>query len=345
MKKYLACLAILILATEGVAAETAVVTGGKINVRGQAKLNSEVVTQLQEGDTVTVLERIPIEKPKPGDPTVWAKIKLPANTPVWAFAPFIKNGEVTANRLNLRAGPGENYSVIGRVTKGTKVKEIRTVESWKEIEAPDETYAFVDSSLLKPTGGTEAETGVAAAPPGTTGASPAPTAAETPKVESTGTPAVAAAPAPVQPDAQPPITNITPEPEVKPVPDPLTSIPAGTQPPPLVEAAPAPTLPTPAATLPEVAPSQPEVDPGPAPKRVVRREGIVKVTKSIQAPTWYALVHPETGRTINYLNAEKLGVDLSVARGQKVIVLGEEGIDPRWPKYPVMELESIETAP
>src|SRR5437868_14564124 len=48
------------------AEETAVVTDHKINVRGQPSLYSEVVTQLQKGDTVTILERTNLTKPKPG---------------------------------------------------------------------------------------------------------------------------------------------------------------------------------------------------------------------------------------------------------------------------------------
>lgn len=68
------------------AAETATVTEHKINVRGQPALVGEVITQLQKGDTVTVLENVKVEKPKAGEPTNWAKIKLPANTPVWVFS-------------------------------------------------------------------------------------------------------------------------------------------------------------------------------------------------------------------------------------------------------------------
>ena len=41
-----------------------------------------------------------------------------------------------AQPLNLRAGPGENFSIVGRIDRGTPVKEIRTEKSWMEIEAP-----------------------------------------------------------------------------------------------------------------------------------------------------------------------------------------------------------------
>jgi uncharacterized protein YgiM (DUF1202 family) len=90
----LCCLGAMVWRTMS-AEQTAVVTEQKINVRGQPSLIGEVVTQLQKGDTVTVLEDVSLEKPKPGEPTNWAKIKLPANTPVWVFSSLIKDGVVT----------------------------------------------------------------------------------------------------------------------------------------------------------------------------------------------------------------------------------------------------------
>jgi hypothetical protein len=68
-------------------------------------------------------------------------------------------------------------------------------------------------------------------------------------------------------------------------------------------------------------------------------------TRSIQAPTWYELIHPETKATINYLFEDKLGLNLKEYRGQKVVVTGEEAIDSRWPSTPILELETLDVAP
>src|SRR5689334_10270888 len=124
------------LITARAAEETATVNEGKINVRGQPSLIGEVITQLKRGDEVSILEYVKNERAKGGEPTNWAKIKLPANTPVWVYAPMIKEGAVAATRLNLRAGPGDNYSVIGRLVKGDKISQIRAMGDWIEIEAP-----------------------------------------------------------------------------------------------------------------------------------------------------------------------------------------------------------------
>ncbi|MGZ8940804.1 MAG: SH3 domain-containing protein, partial [Limisphaerales bacterium] len=106
MRLYQILSVLLFLAAARAAEESAIVDEGRINVRGKPSLIGEVVTQLERGEKVTVLERITNSTPRPGDPTNWAKIKFPNNTPVWVFAPFVKDGVVSVSRLNVRAGRG-----------------------------------------------------------------------------------------------------------------------------------------------------------------------------------------------------------------------------------------------
>src|SRR5712671_5423372 len=137
MQRWVVCLAAGLWAMSAGAEESAVVNGNRVRVRGQATLKSEVITLLKKGETVTVLEEIAARKHKRGEPANWARIQLPPNTPVWVYAPYVEttNNTVNIKRLNLRAGPGENFSVIGRLDRGTGVKEIRTDGNWMEIEA------------------------------------------------------------------------------------------------------------------------------------------------------------------------------------------------------------------
>lgn len=363
----------LFFAVAGHGAETAIVTEGKINVRGKPSFVGEVITQLERGDKVTVLERIVLEKAKESEPTNWAKIKLPQNTPVWVFAPFIKEGKVAATRLNLRAGPGENYSVIGRLGRGDEVKIIRTVTEWMEIEAPEDTYAFIDSGLIRFEGDTNSvpqtanvaatqpaaqlESPTAVTQPSTQPPAQPVTQPETPKVEATTPPPAVSSTEVVQSPAETSAkvleTASQPATDEKPaasaaVPTAETPSPnAATtpEPPAAVAASPAPRT----EPLPQVAEPIPPKQDGPLPKRVVRREGIIRATKSIQAPTWFELAHAETGKTINYLFEEKLGEKLGIKlkdyRGQKVVVTGEEAIDPRWPNTPILDMESLDVVP
>jgi len=121
-----------------------------LNVRGQAGLKGEFLTHLNAGDSVTVLSEITLDKHKPYEPAQWAKIAFPTNGQVWVRAQFVdSNDTVLPKKLNLRAGPSENYSVLGVVERGTAVSEIVTKSGWMQIVPPTNAYAFVAAMYLK----------------------------------------------------------------------------------------------------------------------------------------------------------------------------------------------------
>ena len=298
-------LACALLAGPVRAEQTAVVKGNNVNVRGQATLNSEVITQLKDGERVTVIEEVSVDAPRKGAPARWTRIKLPVNTPVWVFAPYITltDKTVRVNRLNIRAGPGEEYSVLGQLERGTGIREIRVVGNWMEIETPDTVHAFVASDylVLQPT--PEESPTTTTPESGTTAPAPE-TAATTPVVEE--------------------VTEIV-------------AVVEETQP---VDA-----LDADSTNIVEIAVVEETMVEEPAPPRIVTREGVIIVTLSIQAPTVYALQSPETRRTINYLHSENLGIKLKNFGGRRVIVTGEELLDPRWTNTPILEVESLVLVP
>lgn len=129
---------------------TARVNTDRVNARGRASIFSEVVAQLRQGDRVTVLEVIRPANPRPGEPSEWVKIRLPANALVWvnaAHVDVVKN-VVTANRLNVRAGPGQNYSIVGSLNQGDPIRKVRSLDDWFEIEAPPNSWAFVNGLFV-----------------------------------------------------------------------------------------------------------------------------------------------------------------------------------------------------
>lgn len=75
------------------------------------------------------------------------------------------------------------------------------------------------------------------------------------------------------------------------------------------------------------------------------REGKVSRTLSIQAPTFHELESLENGKPLNYLDVTRLPIRLENFRGRKIQVTGEEKVDARWPKVPVIEVESIRLVP
>jgi hypothetical protein len=207
----------------------------------------------------------------------------------------------------MRGGPGENYSVLGRIERGAEVKEIQTTASWMEIEAPAEAYAFVAMNFVKIAAASVAEA--------------------QPEDEVVSEPVevvqVGEAPGIV---SEPVATDSWPEGEE----------PGDTAP--VVEGAEASGV---AATVPMVPVLAAE---SPMLPRTVYREGRVVESMSIQAPSRWSLMSLETKQTINFLHTEKEGLSLKAFAGKDVLLKGEELLDARW-KTPLLEVEDVRLAP
>ncbi|MBU6411760.1 MAG: hypothetical protein KGR98_15355, partial [Verrucomicrobia bacterium] len=120
-------------------------------VRGQPGFKGESITHLSQGETVNVLDEITLKHHVVGEPRQWAKIALPSSAHVWVDSKFIgPDGAVKPKKLNLRAGPGENYGVVGTLEQGATVNQIRTKGHWMEVAPPPNAFAFVAAMYLKP---------------------------------------------------------------------------------------------------------------------------------------------------------------------------------------------------
>ena len=286
------------------AAEVAV---SNLNVRGQAGLKGEVVAHLNKGDTVTILSQLNLDKHVADEPSQWVKIALPASTKIWVNTKFIDATAKTVvpKKLNLRAGPGENYSVLGVVEHGTTVKEIANKDGWAQIEPPAGAYAFVAAVYLK-----QASSGTLAAnpPPSTetdlTAQLPVPT-----PVPVTETPHIVTEPA----TTASAVSN--PNPPVRPV--------MNANPPPVV-----------AANLPP-----------PPPRVVTHEgvvgnvDSVIAPTKYVlyDPSTMKEIDFLYTTAT----NRDGVKLDLSRYMNMRIIVTGEEGMAPRWHETPVLTIQRI----
>jgi uncharacterized protein YgiM (DUF1202 family) len=293
------------LRTVPLVAGNAVVVASNVNVRGQAKLNSEVITKLTKGQQVAVLEEVLLKKSGPDEPSAWARIILPAKTHVWINSGYVDPATKTVkpSKLKIRGGPGENYSTLGFLKKGDTVTEVSTKGDWIEIEAPAEASAFVAAQYLSQE---ETPTAVAVTTPVTNVTNEPP---PTPTTVAEGT---AVAPPPGAPTNPPPTVATTTTPDQ--------------------------TTNAPATAIETIEPKPDE----PPPKRIVQREGIVRGTFSIQAPTPYELISPDNRRPINYLYSKAPDLDLSRYKGLRIVVTGEEGLDERWRNTPVITIQKIQ---
>ena len=291
------------LRTVPLVAGPATVEANNVNVRGKPSLKGDIITRVSKGQAVTVVEEIVHNNSGPEEPSAWAKIMLPANAHAWVSESYIDaaNRTVKPKKLNVRSGPGENFSVIGQLHSGDPIKELSTKGTWMEIEPPTNAFAFVAAQYLKQ----EAPAPVAGTP--TEVAAKAPEAAKVSEA-----PAVAAAP--TETPAYP-ATTATPE-----------------------ALAATNALETAAATNVTTEPVVEE----PPPKRIVQREGVVRGTFSIQAPTHFELYSPETGQTIDWLYTSSPNLDLRRYKGLRIVVTGEEGLEERWGNTPVITIQRIQ---
>jgi hypothetical protein len=233
---------------------------------------------------------------------------------------------VRAKRVNVRGGPGENYSVVARLDKGTAVKEIGKKEAWLEIAAPTNAFAFVASEYLEKSGAAAPAPEVAATTTPETVA-PAPPPAAAPVVVN-----VPAEPAPVvaNPPAAAPSAGLTaPAPTAASQSD--QELAAAHRPPPLEP------LVTSAATPPDA--GKPET------ARIVTREGFVHRALNIQAPSGYELHDIKTGVLTEYLQPGAGQKSFKAYVGTRVRLTGSEFLDPDWPRTPVLHVETVDLMP
>lgn len=294
----------------------AVVKNENVNVRGKPAFIGEVITKLKKGETVTLLEEIRLKQPKKDEPTNWFRISLPTNTPVWVHADYIDEAtkSVKPARLNVRTGPGENFSVIARMKKGDEVKQLRKVNDWIEIEAPTNAFAFVAAEFL------EKQTIVPTAP--------APTElAVVPPTETVNVP---------EPEAVKPVTEVPAQAPEKPA-----EVPAPAEKPAEVVA------PTPAPTE---QPAETVVKRVVVREGYVRKarniqaptyfelEGIdtKKVINYLHSPEDQQM----DDKTKKMKSVPKFNLDEYV--GRRVMISGEEFIDRRWKATPVIEIQTID---
>jgi uncharacterized protein YgiM (DUF1202 family) len=314
----------------------AVIKGDRTNVRAKPGFDGEVLASLKKGDVVSVIGEVDGVGADGKTTRSWSKIALPAKVAVWVYGPLLdaKTKTVKGATVNLRAGPGRNYSELGKINQGASITIIRSLEDWTQIEPPTGTFAYVASSLVDTT--------------------PQPAALKQEKpTEPSPEPVASARPAPpiptktvTEPATVPTETKVAEEPQLKAA----TSEPAATAAP-APAPAPAAVVPAPVITAPALTPSTPiATTPAPSPippaevkPRHVIRDGVIGGAISVQAPGYYELRSLHAEGVIDFLVSDNPDLDLGKFHGKAVTVSGEEWRDVRW-KTPVLKVKSIEAA-
>ena len=147
LKKFGLFVAILLWSTGALAENfpfVGTVTKDGVNVRSGASVNFESLYQAKTGDKVVVRAKS----------YYWYQIDLPSEVEVFISQKYVKAdtdgcGEVTGNRVNVRAKPGERYTIIGQVKKGQEVKITGSTGDWFSIRVPDSCRGWIHESFVK----------------------------------------------------------------------------------------------------------------------------------------------------------------------------------------------------
>ncbi len=116
------------------------------NVRAGDNINFESLCKLQEGDPLRITDKR----------YSWFKIILPKKAHIFIKNDYVdlnpnkETGVVNAVQVNLRAGPGTRYSILGQASSPQELNIISEKDGWYEIEPPDGLAAgWIHSSQVR----------------------------------------------------------------------------------------------------------------------------------------------------------------------------------------------------
>jgi hypothetical protein len=329
-----------------------VVTTANANLRAKPTINGEILATARAGASFKQIGSTTLPKAVDDEPRTWITVLAPAGTRVWILADLVDPATkaVRVPKANLRAGPGRNYSNVGALMRGTVIEELRAADGWIQIASPEgAVIGHIAADLVQPESPAPSTRQVLIPPsprqtplppnpgplPTSTGRRLPPTPVVTPQPLAPNPlpPAVALVPPPVQPEPAEPSEPSEPISEPVPV----------LQPP--VRLSQSETLvPAVSAFSPASGPVQPSLEYTALPRQVIR-QGVVKMALDPHAPANYQLDSFRKGEGfIAFIHSDSDDLKIADWHRKQVVVVGEEYIDPRWPKHPVIQVKSIDLA-
>lgn len=116
------------------------ITGSKVRLRAQPKLEGAVIRETTDGELVAVL----------GAENDFYVVQPPKGSKGYVFRTFILDGVVEADRVNIRLHPEIDSPVIGRLQVGEKVEATvcPTNCKWFEVELPATSRFYIAKEYI-----------------------------------------------------------------------------------------------------------------------------------------------------------------------------------------------------
>jgi len=144
MKRWLVIMITVVGLCLSGAAQTAALTRVKVlknncNLRAKALVTSEVVGQVSEND---ILAAKTLDKD-------WVEVVPPANVDLWVLGDYVKDGVINClQKVNVRAGAGINFNIVGQLPQGEKVEVRGTHAEWVKIAPSPACSLWISRSLV-----------------------------------------------------------------------------------------------------------------------------------------------------------------------------------------------------
>lgn len=141
----------VLLAVTALAADVAVgagcISGSSVRMRSSASTSSKIVTTLNKGISVSILDKSNSD---------WYKISYDGDTgyvssdylTVDEDGSFTSDGVVTGSSVNVRNGASIDTSVVGTVSKGAPVSVSGIVDGWYHVTCQYGTTGYIRSDLV-----------------------------------------------------------------------------------------------------------------------------------------------------------------------------------------------------
>ncbi len=127
---------------------TGKITADSVNLRSGPGVNFEILRKMDTGNEVLVVGIVNNE---------WIKVSLPRNSKAFVHKDFIKQensiyGVIKGKKVNVRAGEGTNFNVLGQLNPDNHVEIIVKGKDWFGIYPYTNCLAWVHKDFVKKTG-------------------------------------------------------------------------------------------------------------------------------------------------------------------------------------------------
>ena len=115
------------------------VTGDRVSLRSAPSLEGYLLESTMRGDELVYL----------GSSNGWVAVEAPDRVDFWVAAQYVTDGEVQPKKLNVRAGPNQNYAKVALVLRGDKLTVRGESNGWLQIAPPAGSRVWISEDYVE----------------------------------------------------------------------------------------------------------------------------------------------------------------------------------------------------